>query len=51
MGNLFCKRQKEEEEDDDSRGIQRHSGYKRKTLKVINVHVEEMEKYTWLPAI
>ena len=54
MGNLFCKRQKEDEEEkyiDNDIGIQRHSQYKQRTLKVINVHVEEMEKYTWLPAI
>ena len=50
MGNLFCKRE-EELEDDDSRGIRRHSESKERTFKVINVHVEEMEKYTWLPAI
>tara|TARA_B100000902_G_C27161566_1_gene839005 strand:- start:4 stop:168 length:165 start_codon:yes stop_codon:yes gene_type:complete len=54
MGNLFCKRQKDKEDEDcidNDIGIQRHSQYKQRTLNVINVHVEEMEKYTWLPAI
>lgn len=54
MGNLFCKRQTDNEDEfyiDNDIGIQRHSKYKERTLKVINVHVEEMEKYTWLPAI
>ena len=50
MGNLFCKREKEIH-DDDSRGIRRHSEHNQGSLKIINVHVEEMEKYSWLPAI